>query len=65
MQGNVETTDYWMRLHGVMTPGGDPCWICPLCKGGEHVYGIENMRGHKDKCPICGARLLYPFEEKS
>ena len=48
----------WERLKGVMTPGGDPCVRCPVCKAreSEHLIGIESGR-HWKYCPMCGERL--------
>lgn len=48
----------WERLKGVMTPGGDPCVRCPVCKSrdSEHLIGIESHR-HWSYCPVCGERL--------
>ena len=48
----------WERIKGVMTPGGDPCVRCPVCKSreSEHLIGIESHR-HWNYCPVCGERL--------
>ena len=48
----------WERLKGVMTPGGDPCVRCPVCKSrdSEHLIGIERHQ-HWKYCPMCGERL--------
>ena len=56
--------DTWEEINGVFTPGGDPCFICPGCGGGKHVYGIEN-NNPMYVCPDCGIVLKYPWEEKS
>ena len=52
---------FWLVKKGVFTPGGDPCYYCPVCGKGEHINGIE-MPKHLDNCPDCGTRLLYPGE---
>lgn len=54
----------WEEVKGaLLTPGGDPVYICPACKdkNSRHVNGIE-MPQHLDKCPVCGAKLKYPYE---
>ena len=53
----------WLKKKGVITPGGDPAWYCPVCKKGNHVYGIEHARNYMHKCPDCNANLKYPWEE--
>ena len=40
-----------------MTPGGDPLWRCPICGGGQHVYGVENADQPKEKCRDCGVEI--------
>ena len=47
----------WERLGG-MTPGGNPCVRCPVCKAreSEHLIGIGSGR-HWKYCPMCGERL--------
>ena len=52
----------WVKVHGYMTAGGDPVWRCPVCKQGEHVYGIEHPERH-DKCEACGSINIYPWEK--
>ena len=51
----------WKEVHGVLIPGGDPCYRCPRC-GYEHVYGIECGR-RLESCPDCGTKLRYPYDE--
>ena len=48
----------WERIKGVVTPGGDPCVRCPVCRSrdSEHLIGIESHR-HWKWCPVCGERL--------
>ena len=48
----------WIKdtTHSWITPGGDPVWICPVCGGGRHVYGIES-REQKLVCPDCGNKI--------
>lgn len=48
----------WQRVHGYVTPGGDPLWCCPRCKKSEHVYGIEHNKA-KFMCDNCGCINLY------
>ena len=57
-------TNKWIKSSKcVMTPGGDPLWVCGNCGCGEHVYGIENVNEFKRYCPDCGSCNLYPWEE--
>lgn len=53
----------WEQVKGAMTPGGDPLYICPVCKSKKsmHINGIEMPR-HLDKCPACKTKLKYPYE---
>ena len=60
---NKEDMQYdgkWEGLKDVLTPGGDPAYICPFCKDKKsiHLNGIESPH-HLDKCPNCGKRLKY------
>ena len=57
----LEDTDNlkWEKVHGVITPGGDPAWKCPICGKGEHIYGVEHENNKLDSCPNCGASLTY------
>ena len=48
----LDHSEHWL------TPGGDPVYICSVCKEGRHVYGIETPR-QCDKCPNCGSRNIY------
>lgn len=50
----------WERVRGVVTPGGDPCFICPACrdKDSEHISGIEHPVTW-NYCPVCGIKLSY------
>lgn len=52
----------WVKVHGYITPGGDPVWACSECGKGVHVYGIEHgtygldiADGQWVSCPNCGA----------
>lgn len=54
----------WIKMHGYVTPGGDPVWMCSNCGMGVHVYGIEHRsyEGNVAKhqwlaCPNCGAMM--------
>ena len=53
----------WMQLHGYMTPGGDPVWVCPKCGQSEHVYGIEHPQNYKNFCIHCMQQNRYPWEK--
>lgn len=57
-------TGEWIKVHGHVTPGGDPVWKCSECGKGVHVYGIENgtygadiSDGQWVSCPNCGADM--------
>ena len=52
---------YWLILHGVMTPGGDPVFYCSFCGKDEHVCGIETMYNKHDVCRNCGSYNLYDY----
>lgn len=55
----------WEEVHeNLFTPGGDPVWQCPICKGGRHVYGVENADEVHDECPDCHTKLIYPWMNK-
>ena len=56
----------WLKQNGYLTPGGDPSYICPVCKSEKsiHVYGIENPN-RKDKCLVCNTPLKYPWEKEN
>ena len=54
----------WQRVHGVITPGGDPCWVCPKCGKDEHVCGIETEYNRHHVCKKCGAILRYPDDDQ-
>lgn len=58
----------WKEVRGVVTPGGDAAWICPVCgdksRKSYHVYGIEHLKNKLDRCPCCGERLKYPWEKE-
>ena len=51
----------WEIIKGVLTPGGDPVYVCPFCHSeeSEHLGGIENPRRWY-YCPVCGASLEVP-----
>ena len=56
----------WVKdnSHNWITPGGDPVWICPVCGGGWHVYGIENPR-KQSECKDCGAKIEgYEYDKR-
>lgn len=53
----------WEEVTGVVTPGGDPAWRCPVCGGSGHIMGVETLDNHINKCDQCGADLKYPWEK--
>ena len=58
---------YWEEVkEHILTPGGDPMYICPVCKDKKsmHVNGIENPC-HLDECPVCKTKLRYSYERRS
>ena len=58
---------YLKQIKGnILTPGGDPMYICPACKDRKsiHVNGIETPN-HLDECPVCKAKLKYPYGRMS
>lgn len=55
---------HWVKVHGFVTPGGDPVWACSECGKGIHVYGVEHSSYGADiaehqwvACPNCGAKM--------
>ena len=56
---NRDKCGEWERVRGVVTPGGDPCFVCPFCHNpnSEHLGGIE-MPARWNYCPNCGAELI-------
>lgn len=54
----------WEKVFGVITPGGDTCWKCPICGKGIHVMGIETIKNHTNICKDCGAIIYYPWEKE-
>ena len=52
----------WKKVHGYVTPGGDPVWACGTCGGDEHAYGIETQGDWHRVCRVCGRPNLYPYE---
>lgn len=56
----------WKKVQGMRLPIGGICgyiFECPFCHSqeSEHINGIET-RQHWHYCPVCGARLKYPWE---
>lgn len=49
----------WRIIHGVLTPGGDPCWVCSNCGKDEHVCGIETPYTQHFICKNCGSHNDY------
>ena len=52
----------WKKVHGYVTPGGDPVWACGECGGDQHVYGVEHQKNYHRACAECGRPQLYPWE---
>lgn len=52
----------WVKVPGVLTPGGDPCWNCLACGQDEHIFGIETPEGQHEVCRNCGAINVYPWQ---
>lgn len=55
----------WVKVHGFVTPGGDPVWRCSNCGKGIHVFGVEHHSYGADiadnqwvACPNCGAIMI-------
>lgn len=55
----------WCKVHGLVTPGGDPVWRCSNCGKGIHVFGVEHHSYGADiadnqwvACPNCGAIMI-------
>lgn len=59
-----DTHHIWKELKGIVTPGGDPYWICPVCAGDGHVMGIETLDNSHYECAECKTKLIYPWEDK-
>lgn len=53
----------WKPVHGVITPGGEPLYVCSNCGQGEHLYGVENPKKMR-YCRDCGSKNMYPGEIK-
>lgn len=54
----------WKEIDGIITPGGDPCYMCPNCGGDRHLYGVENTENYHHECKECKTKLIYPWEKK-
>lgn len=52
----------WKQVHGLITPGGDPYWECPVCGEGGHLYGVECPKNYTHECRNCGSKVIYPWE---
>ena len=55
----------WVKVHGFVTPGGDPVWRCSNCGKGIHVFGVEHHSYGADiadnqwvACPNCGTIMI-------
>ena len=59
----MKTKLMWQKCGG-FTPGGDPCYMCPICGKSEHIYGIESLWNFKTECENCGVKLKYPKNMK-
>lgn len=53
----------WETVKNIFTPGGDPLYMCPVCKSKEswHINGIE-CRCKLEYCPSCKTKLDYPLK---
>lgn len=52
----------WKQVHGGMSPGGTPAFVCGSCGGSEHLHGAEYPR-RKIICDNCGQINIYPWEK--
>lgn len=52
----------WVKAPGGITPGGTPMYVCSICGGSEHLYGVEYQR-RKMVCDECGCVNSYPWEK--
>ena len=52
----------WKRVHGYMTPGGTPVYVCENCGGSWHLHGSEFPK-RKLVCDDCGSINIYPWEK--
>ena len=50
----------WEEIKNLITPGGIPLYICPVCKREEsrHLYGIEFLENRQKQMPT----LWYSFK---
>jgi len=56
------TIGKWKQLHGYITPGGTPLFVCPKCGGSEHLHGVEYPQ-RRVVCKDCGQINVYPWEK--
>ena len=52
----------WKQVHGVVTPGGTPYYVCGSCGNTGHLHGAEYPK-RKMICDVCGAVNIYPYEK--
>lgn len=52
----------WRQMHGFITPGGTPLFVCDRCGGSEHLHGVEYPK-RKMVCDQCGSINVYPWEK--
>ena len=52
----------WKKVHGYISPGGTPAFVCGNCGGSEHLHGVEYPR-RKIICDNCGQINIYPWEK--
>ena len=57
-----ELKGQWLIVHGVFTPGGDPCWYCSNCGKDQHLFGIECPKNQHSICKNCGSHNEYNYK---
>jgi hypothetical protein len=57
-----ELKGQWLIVHGVFTPGGDPCWYCSNCGKDEHLFGIECPENQHNICKNCRSHNEYNYK---
>lgn len=57
-ENDTDKNAQWEIVYGVVTPGGDPYYVCSNCNQGGHCYGIEHLTPHPKICPNCGAKMI-------
>ncbi len=52
--------DKWRVDIGAVSFSGDTTYICPKCNF-THLFGEINRNVYSE-CPVCGEKLIYPWE---